>query len=479
MLVPAEWLRHAVVHGIIAGAEVVMSQGSAHRVLSSIVVDRSLASVLAGTFVLRCAAGAMGVMIQFYLEHISQNVYRISNTEGGLIIATFFAAELLGAPVFGALSDRYGRKPYIILGPLFGAIAVQLTALTTVVWVLVFTRLLEGLSTAANAPATLGYLSESTSGSPTLRGRASGFFEVATVGGMAAGLWLGGRLWEIWGRPASLSFVHLTSPAFAIDAIVYAISLVIFAVGLRETVMSRGTAVTESTGAAVGATLRRYWRVLASPRVLRFVPAWLAINAVLGVWLNHLGRQLTRSRDFADQLLTGGFTAGSAGTAFALFALVFAGGILIWGLALGRLRKTAVMLIATGGLMLSCVALLWLNHLPSMQDPSVVPFGVLFAAGLLIMSGFTPAALAYLADITEDYVNDRGAIMGLYSVFLGVGQFLGASLGGPFADWRGMDGIILVTFLLGLIAAGTVALLVRSEAHPQHSDVARGLDSQR
>ena len=56
--------------------------------------------VLAGTFVLRCAAGAMGVMIQFYFEYIDQNVHPISNTAGGLIIATFFAAELLGAPGF-------------------------------------------------------------------------------------------------------------------------------------------------------------------------------------------------------------------------------------------------------------------------------------------------------------------------------------------------------------------------------------------
>jgi len=63
------------------------------------------------------------------------------------------------------------------------------------------------------------------------------------------------------------------------------------------------------------------------------------------------------------------------------------------------------------------------------------------------MSGFTPAALAYLADITEEYAGDRGAIMGLYSVFLGVGQFVGSSLGGPFADWRGMDGVILLSAL--------------------------------
>jgi predicted MFS family arabinose efflux permease len=77
----------------------------------------------------------------------------------------------------------------------------------------------------------------------------------------------------------------------------------------------------------------------------------------------------------------------------------------------------------------------------------------------MIQSGFTPAALAYLADVTEGYAQDRGAIMGLYSVFLGVGQFIGASIGGPFVDWAGADGVILVTALLGAFAATMVVRL--------------------
>ena len=60
----------------------------------------------------------------------------------------------------------------------------------------------------------------------------------------------------------------------------------------------------------------------------------------------------------------------------------------------------------------------------------------------MVQSGFTPAALAHLADITETHNTDRGAIMGLYSVFLGLGQFLGASwaasllIGGERMAWR-------------------------------------------
>ncbi len=428
-------------------------------------LDRCLAACLLGTFVLRCAAAAMGVMIQFYFEFIDKNVYRISNTEGGLVIAAFFAAELIGAPIFGAWSDRYGRKLFIVFGPLFGALAVQITAMTTVIWILIFTRLLEGLSTASNAPATLGYISAATSHSASLRGRVVGFFEIATVGGMAVGLWLGGRMWDLWGSPATFGFIHLTSPAFAVDGLIYLLSLLILGIGLRETHGGARPSVAVAEGASQhGGLLSRYRQILSSRRVWEFVPAWLAVNAVLGVWLNHVARQLTRQRDFADQLLTGGFSAGAAGAAFALFAVLFAGGILVWGFLLGRVQKTWAMLVGSGGLLAAAGVLFIINHLPSLDHLAIVPLAFGFAGALIVMSGFTPAALAYLADITEHHAGDRGAIMGMYSVFLGVGQFIGSSLGGPFADWRGMDGVIVLSLILGAFAALTVRRLRAHEA---------------
>ena len=174
-------------------------------------IYRSLAAVILGSLILRMAAGAMGQNIQFYFNAIYQaatdpnaplsqifgasHVYQISYTLGGIIIATFFAAELIGSLFFGAWSDRYGRKLFIVFGPLFGAVAVQITALTTAIWLLVVTRLFEGLSTASNAPSTLGYIAEVSSPYPKLRTRIVGFFEIATIGGMAAGSALGGWMW--------------------------------------------------------------------------------------------------------------------------------------------------------------------------------------------------------------------------------------------------------------------------------------------
>ena len=79
---------------------------------------RSLIAVIVGSLLLRAAAGAMGENIQFYFNSIDEaaqsldhplralagigNVYEISYALGGIIIGAFFAAELIGAPLFGA-----------------------------------------------------------------------------------------------------------------------------------------------------------------------------------------------------------------------------------------------------------------------------------------------------------------------------------------------------------------------------------------
>ena len=74
-------------------------------------------------------------------------------------------------------------------------------------------------------------------------------------------------------------------------------------------------------------------------------------------------------------------------------------------------------------------------------------------------SGFTPAALAYLAEIAED----RCSVMGVYSVLLSIGHLLGGALAAPFAERLGINGLIILTGLLCLVALFTVMPLAHSE----------------
>ena len=86
-----------------------------------------------------------------------------------------------------------------------------------------------------------------------------------------------------------------------------------------------------------------------------------------------------------------------------------------------------------------------------------------FAGSVLAESGFAPAAVSYLARLASEQRADRGLFMGLYSVVLGLGQLVGSWLGGPFADRWGMDGILVLTTVLGTIALA-LTLRLRPES---------------
>jgi MFS family permease len=425
---------------------------------------RSLVAVLVGSLVLRLAAHTTGQMLQFYFKEINDNHYFLSYTTTGFITASFFIAELLGAPVLGAMSDRYGRKSFMIVGPLLGAIAVQITSMTVLVWLLVLTRLLEGLSTASSVPATLGYISETTVGRPNLRARIIGLYEITLVGGIALGAVVGGYLWEWLGKPVTFAGLNLISPAFGVNGLIYLASLAIFVWGLKD--VRRGA---RDRSISANGRLKHYREVFKSPAVWMFIPAWLAVFSIVGMWTNHSPRLMTSEQNYGNQLLTGINTV-KFGNSFAILAAIFGVGILGWSFILGRYRKTSVMLIATGGLFVTLASVYGLNHLESFSGPLYYPMLALFLVGIIALSGFTPAALTYLADVTESYAEDRGSIMGLYSVFLGVGQLLGTATGGYFADWDGTDGLLLLSAFFGVITVVSLVALrnrnLRDHAQP-------------
>jgi MFS family permease len=419
---------------------------------------RSLFAVIVGSLILRLAAQTMGQMLQFYFDEIDRNHFPLSHTVTGLITASFFIAEMIGAPVLGAMSDRYGRRVFIYLGPILGAIAVQITSMTVIIWILVFTRILEGLSTASSVPATLGYISEVTAGRPRLRARIMGLFEITLVGGIALGALVGGYLWKFLGTPRDIAGIQIISPAFSINGLIYLLSLAVFVWGLRN---ARRSKVKSSAGAAH--EIRRHLAILRTPSVWRFVPAWLAIFAIIGLWTNHSPRLLTGKDQMPDQVLMGSISAPQFGKGFAALAVFFGAGVLVWAFNLGRYRKTSVMLIAIGGLFTTLLSVYVINHVSAPSALLYYPMIELLLISLLVLSGFTPAALTYLADATESHKEDRGSIMGLYAVFLGVGQFAGTAAGGKFADWGGIDGLLLLSAILGVITVYTLINLRRQE----------------
>ena len=140
-----------------------------------------------------------------------------------------------------------------------------------------------------------------------------------------------------------------------------------------------------------------------------------------------------------------GFDANQITVVAIVVAILFGLGLLYWGNRFKNLRRTTIILYGIVGGAVLVVAGLIANHAGGW--PIVVPVAaaLLAGGGLFVLAGATPAALGLLADISERFPADRGAIMGLYSVFLGIGQITGSLIGGVAAARYGIDGMLVAT----------------------------------
>ncbi len=418
-------------------------------------MERSLRAVLVGTFTLRFSTGLTGAMLSFYLADLADaGTNGIDGKVVGALSAMFFLAELVLSPIFGVLADRVGHRRVMLYGPAFGAVAVILTAATTHVGLLAGTRILEGASTAASVPAILGFIALATAGDESLRGRASARFEGATLAGLGAGFIV-----------APLLFKAIGPTAFLLNAVIYLGSFLIYRFGVAD----EHAAPAPRTSAQGG--LARYVTLIGHSHVLLLAPTWIAVNASIGLWFSQSLFQFSRRNpDFPGQWLLQGFSAEEITVAAIVIAAVFGAGIWWWGNRFNRFRRTTIIAFGVfGGLGLVAAGLV-VNHAGFAAHQSAVVAlavglaGLAFAAGLFTLAGATPAAVGLLADVSERFPQDRGAIMGLYSVFLAIGQIGGSLIGGVVADGLGMDGLLLATGGLLLVALVPLSRL-RSMEH--------------
>jgi MFS family permease len=414
---------------------------------------RSLIAVLVGTFTLRFSTGLTGALLVFYLAELEGfGAREVSAVEVGILTAAFYLAELVLSPLFGLLSDRIGARSVMQYGPIFGAVAVILTAVTTDLFLLGVTRWLEGAAAAASIPSILGFIAVATSRDEGLRGRTVAQFEAATLAGLGLGLVAAGGLWTLLDRNA-----------FFLNALLYGVSFLIYRYGVTESGRETAEDLTRETeelgaggvtGVARGFNLARYRRVLANPAVWLLAPTWIAVNGFIGAWTSQSIFQLVNEPrpGFEDQLLMGGSEPFQVSIGLAAALLVFFAGLFYWGSRFKRYRRTTIMAIGIAGGILMVAAAFGLNHAAGAFAVLQAPLAVVAAGGLFVLAGATPAALGMLADISEHHPTDRGVIMGLYSVFLAIGQVVGSLLGGGAAEWMGIDGLLLASAALLLLA---------------------------
>lgn len=109
-----------------------------------------------------------------------------------LVTMAFGIANFFGSPVLGALSDRFGRRPVLLIGFAGLALSFFVTAAATALWMLVVVRLFSG-AMQANIAVANAYVADITPAEDRARrfGQLGAMFGIGFVLGPAVGGWLG------------------------------------------------------------------------------------------------------------------------------------------------------------------------------------------------------------------------------------------------------------------------------------------------
>lgn len=87
----------------------------------------------------------LGLTIILPLLHLYAAAFGASPLEIGLAAAAFPLAQLIGVPVMGALSDRYGRKPLLLISQITTCISFLMLASATSLTMVILSRVVDGL----------------------------------------------------------------------------------------------------------------------------------------------------------------------------------------------------------------------------------------------------------------------------------------------------------------------------------------------
>ena len=372
--------------------------------------NRNIAILFFTMVVMLMGFGMVIPIMPFYIESLGA-----SGTTLGALMAIFSIMQFLFSPIWGSLSDRYGRKKLLLLGTFGNGLSMLLFGLSTQVWMLFASRALAGILSAATMPTAMAYISDSSD--KKNRGGGMGIIGAAMGVGMVIGPGLGGWLGE----------VNLSLPFFVAFGLSIA-SLVLILILLPESLpVEKRTATVQSSGSQ----LKTLWQALTGPLGFLMALSFLVFFA-LANFEGIFGLYTKYRFDFSPRQV------GTVMMVIGVVSAVMQG--LMTGPATRRFGEDKLIRWSLLG--------------------STVGFGVMLLAHtmgtIMLTTGLFVLANAMLrpaiaSNITYKAGDQQGAVLGVSNSFMSLGRVVG-----PL--WAGM--LIDVNVILPYLSGAVIMLLI-------------------
>ncbi len=344
--------------------------------------------------------------------------FGVTDFQNGLLFAAFSVCQFIATPIIGRMSDKYGRRPMLLVSIIGTAVSFVMMAFAPNMLVLFLARMLDGI-TAGNVPVIFAIISDTTK--PENRARAFGLIGSAFSLGFIFG-------------PAISAFTIGFGDAvpFLIAAVITLIATALAALYLPETNQNMQDVKKGKLFDFV-----KMWHTLFDPNV----GATFMISMVF--FLAFACAMMYGFQPFTMHVLK--LTASQNALLFTMFGLI---GFISQNLFVGRVTKALGMKKAFAlGLTMTSVAFFIM-----FMSNSLIPFVV----GLIMLALFNSVSQTLIPTILsqEADAKSQGTIMGLNASYQSIGMIFGPILGGVVATK-----LVTLPFLVGALLVGVCIAL--------------------